>query len=271
MNIREDLKNKRLFFDGGMGSLLQAKGLKPGELPETWNILHPEVVEEIHLAYLNAGTDIVTTNTFGVNRFKYKKEENYSVEEIVTAAVGLAKSAVAKAGHGYVALDMGPTGKLLEPYGTLKFEDACDVYKEVVRAGAAAGADLVIIETMGDSYELKAAVLAAKEASDLPIFATVTMDEKGKMLTGGNVESVTALLEGLGVDVIGLNCGLGPVQLLPLIKRMAEIASVPVMVNPNAGLPRSEGGNTVYDIDSDVFAEAMKVIAESGVSILGGC
>lgn len=166
---------------------------------------------------------------------------------------------------------MGPTGKLLEPYGTLKFEDACDVYKEVVRAGAAAGADLVIIETMGDSYELKAAVLAAKEASDLPIFATVTMDEKGKMLTGGNVESVTALLEGLGVDVIGLNCGLGPVQLLPLIKRMAEIASVPVMVNPNAGLPRSEGGNTVYDIDSDVFAEAMKVIAESGVSILGGC
>lgn len=271
MSICEELKQRRLFFDGGMGSLLQAKGLKPGELPETWNILHPEVVEEIHLEYLNSGSDIVTTNTFGVNRFKYRKEVNFSVEEVVSAAVKLAKSAVAKAGHGYVALDMGPTGKLLTPYGTLEFEEACEVCKEVVRAGAAAGADLIIIETMGDSYELKAAVLAAKEASDLPIFATVTMDEKGKMLTGGNVESVTALLEGLGVDVIGMNCGLGPIQLLPLVKKMVEVASVPVMVNPNAGLPRSEGGKTVYDIDADAFAEAMKVIAESGVSVLGGC
>lgn len=271
MGIREELRKRRLFFDGGMGSLLQAKGLKPGELPETWNILHPDIVKEIHLEYLNSGADIVTTNTFGVNRFKYKKEDGYSVEEIVVAAAALAKEAVRDAGHGFVALDMGPTGKLLEPYGTLGFEEACDVYKEVVRAGKAAGADLVIIETMGDSYELKAAVLAAKEESDLPVFATVTMDEKGKMLTGGNVESVTALLEGLGVDVVGLNCGLGPVQLLPLIKRMTEIASVPVMVNPNAGLPRSEGGKTVYDIDSDTFAQTMKTIAASGVSVLGGC
>ncbi len=271
MGIREELKQRRLFFDGGMGSLLQAKGMKPGELPETWNLLHPEIIEEIHFDYLNAGVDVVTTNTFGVNRFKYKKEDGFSVEEVVSAAVKLAKQAVARAGHGYVALDVGPTGKLLEPYGTLGFEEACDVYKEVVRAGAKADADLVIIETMGDSYELKAAVLAAKEACELPIFATVTLDEKGKMLTGGNVESVTALLEGLGVDVIGLNCGLGPVQLLPLVRKMAEIASVPVMVNPNAGLPRSEGGKTVYDIDSDAFAEAMKMIAESGVSVLGGC
>lgn len=271
MGIREDLKERRLFFDGGMGSLLQAKGLKPGELPETWNLLHPEIVEEIHLDYLNAGADVVTTNTFGANRFKYHGETGYSLEEIVKAAVACAKAAVVRAGHGYVALDLGPTGKLLTPYGTLEFEEACDVYKEVVRAGASAGADLVIIETMGDSYELKASVLAAKEVCELPVFATVTLDEKGKMLTGGNVESVTALLEGLGVDAIGLNCGLGPIQLLPFIKRMAEIASVPVMVNPNAGLPRSEGGKTVYDIDSDTFAEAMKVIAESGVSVLGGC
>ena len=271
MGIREELNARRLFFDGGMGSLLQAKGLQPGELPETWNLLHPEVIVGIHFDYLKAGADIVTTNTFGVNRFKYKKEDGYSVEEVVTAAVANAKKAVELAGHGFVALDLGPTGKLLEPYGTLSFEEACDVYKEVVRAGAAAGADLVIIETMGDSYELKAAVLAAKDESELPVFATVTLDEKGKMLTGGNVESVTALLEGLGVDVIGLNCGLGPVQLLPLIRRMVEIASVPVMVNPNAGLPRSEGGRTVYDIDSDQFAETMRVIAESGVSVLGGC
>ncbi|MBQ2404695.1 MAG: homocysteine S-methyltransferase family protein, partial [Lachnospiraceae bacterium] len=271
MGIREALKERRLFFDGGMGSLLQAKGLKPGELPETWNLLHPDIIVGIHLDYLKAGSDIVTTNTFGLNRFKYKKEQGYSVDEVAAAAVANAKRAVELAGHGFVALDLGPTGKLLEPYGTLRFEEACDVYKEVVRAGAAAGADLIIIETMGDCYELKAAVLAAKEECELPIFATVTLDEKGKMLTGGNVESVTALLEGLDVDVIGLNCGLGPVQLLPLIRKMVDVASVPVMVNPNAGLPRSEDGKTVYDIDSDQFAETMRVIAESGVSVLGGC
>ena len=270
MGILEELKNRRIFFDGGMGSLLQARGLKPGELPETWNLLHPDVVEEIHLEYLNAGSDVVSANTFGANRFKYKKEDDCSVDEIVAAAVKNAKRAVEKAGHGYVALDMGPTGKLLTPYGTLEFEEACDVYKEVVRAGVKAGADLVIIETMGDSYELKAAVLAAKEESDLPVFATVTLDEKGKMLTGGNVESVTALLEGLGVDVIGLNCGLGPVQLLPLVKQMAAVASVPILVNPNAGLPRSENGKTVYDIDADGFAEEMKKIAEYA-AVLGGC
>lgn len=271
MNIDEKWNGRRLFFDGGMGSLLQEKGLKPGELPETWNILHPEIVEQIHADYLNAGADVVTTNTFGVNRFKYKKEENYSVEEVVTAAVQIAKRAVEQAGHGLVALDMGPTGKLLEPYGPLKFEEACDTYKEVVRAGAAAGADLVIIETMGDSYELKAAVLAAKEASELQVFATVTLDEKGKMLTGGNVESVTALLEGLGVDAVGLNCGLGPVQLRPFVEKMCAASSIPVMVNPNAGLPRTQDGKTVYDIDSDQFAEAMAELAECGAQILGGC
>ena len=271
MGILEELKKRRLFFDGGMGSLLQARGLRPGELPETWNLLCPEVIEEIHRDYLEAGADVVTTNTFGVNRFKFKKEDGYSVEEIVTAAVGHARRAAEAAGHGYVALDMGPTGKLLAPYGDLEFEDACDAYKEVVAAGERAGADLIIIETMGDSYELKAAVLAAKEASHLPVFATVTLDEKGKMLTGGNPESVTALLEGLGADVIGLNCGLGPVQLLPFMKRMRAAASVPLMVNPNAGLPRSENGATVYDIDSDTFAKAMRDMAECGVSVLGGC
>lgn len=271
MHISEELKKRRLFFDGGMGSLLQEKGLRPGELPESWNMIHPEIIEQIHVDYLNAGADVVTTNTFGANRLKYKKAERDSVEEVVKAAVQIAKRAVKRAGHGFVALDLGPTGKLLSPYGTLGFEEACGVYKEVVRAGAAEGADFVIIETMGDSYELKAAVLAAKEESDLPVFATVTLDEKGKMLTGGNVESVTALLEGLGVDVIGLNCGLGPVQLLPFVENMCAVASVPVMVNPNAGLPRSEGGDTVYDIDSDQFAAAMKKIALSGASILGGC
>lgn len=271
MGILEEIKTRRIFFDGGTGSLLQAQGLKPGELPETWNLLRPDVIERLHRDYLNAGADVVTTNTFGANRFKFGKGSGFDLELLVKEAVGHGRRAVESCGHGYVALDLGPTGKLLKPYGTLEFEDACEVYKEAVRYGAEAGADLIIIETMGDSYELKAAVLAAKENSSLPVFATVTLDEKGKMLTGGDVESVTALLEGLGVDVIGLNCGLGPVQLKPYVEKMVSVASVPVMVNPNAGLPRSEEGRTVYDIDSDRFADAMKEIAEAGAAVLGGC
>lgn len=271
MDIREELKQKRIFFDGGMGSMLQERGLLPGELPELWNLSHPETVKEIHLEYLRAGADVVTANTFGANRFKYKKEEGYSLESIVTAGVSLARAAVQEAGHGYAALDLGPTGRLLAPYGDLEFEDVCLAYKEVVEAGVRAGADLIIIETMGDCYELKAAVLAAKEASSLPVFATVTLDEKGKMLTGGTVEAAAALLEGLGADVIGLNCGLGPVQLLPFMRQLRRISSLPLMANPNAGLPRSENGRTVYDIDAAGFAGAMKEMAESGVSVLGGC
>ena len=191
MGILEEIRTRRIFFDGGMGSLLQAQGLGPGEFPETWNLRYPERIVNVHLDYLNAGADIVTTNTFGANRFKFREEDGCGVKEIVAAAVANARKAVETAGHGYVALDMGPTGKLLKPYGSMEFEEACDVYREVVTAGARAGADLIIIETMGDSYELKAAVLAAKEASALPVFATVTLDEKGKMLTGGNAESVT--------------------------------------------------------------------------------
>ncbi|MCI8454086.1 MAG: dihydropteroate synthase [Lachnospiraceae bacterium] len=271
MGILEELRSRRVFFDGGTGSLLQAQGLKPGEPPETWNLLYPERIVRLHLDYLDAGSDVITTNTFGANRFKFKKEDGFSVKEIVAAAVKNARTAIQKAGHGFAALDLGPTGKLLKPYGELEFEDAVAAYKEVAKAGEDAGADLVIIETMGDSYELKAAVLGAKEGSSLPVFATVTLDEKGKMLTGGGVEAVTALLEGLGVDVIGLNCGLGPIQLLPFVKQMAAVASVPLLVNPNAGLPRSENGRTVYDIDSDAFAAAMQTIALSGAALLGGC
>lgn len=269
MDILEKLKTCRIFFDGGMGSMLQARGLEPGEFPETWNLRHPDMIEAIHLEYLMAGADVISANTFGANGLKYK-EETVCVETVITEAVRIAKNAVRKAGHGYVALDIGPTGSLLAPYGMLEFEACCNVYKEVVRAGVSAGADLILIETMGDSYELKAAVLAAKEESDLPVFATVTLDAQGKMLTGGDVESVTALLEGLGVDVIGLNCGLGPVQLLPFVKKMAEAASVPIMVSPNAGLPRDVRGETVYDIDADEFSLAMEKIA-GYASVLGGC
>ena len=274
MGILDEMRKRRLFCDGGMGSLLQARGLQAGELPERWNLSHPEILTQIHREYLEAGADIMTTNTFGANRLKYGDE----TEAIVAAGVKCARQAVREAGHGYVALDMGPTGKLLKPLGDLDFEAAVELYKEVVRAGVRAGADLILIETMSDSYELKAAVLAAKEAGlspvtgeRIPIFATATFDGKGKLLTGGTPESTVALLEGLRVDVLGINCGLGPVQMKELVGEILKISSTPVLVNPNAGLPRSEGGRTVYDIDAAQFAQAMQEIASMGAAIVGGC
>lgn len=274
MKILEEMKVRRLFCDGGMGSLLQAQGLGAGELPELWNLTHPAVLRSIHREYLEAGADIMTTNTFGANGLKYKD----NLEEIITAAVSHAKAAVREAGHGYVALDLGPTGKLLKPLGDLGFEEAADLYREVVTYGVKAGADLVLIETMSDSYELKAAVLAAKEAGldpatgeCIPVFATVIYDEKGKLLTGGNVESTAALLEGLRVDALGINCGLGPLQMKGILSDLLAVTSLPVLVNPNAGLPRSEHGKTVYDINEEQFAEAMEEMALMGAAVVGGC
>ena len=276
MSILDEMKVRRLYCDGGMGSLLQAAGLAAGELPERWNISHPEVITDVHRKYLAAGADIMTTNTFGANRLKYDKDGE--LKAIVEAAIANARKAVEEAGRGYVALDLGPTGKLLKPLGDLPFETAVSLYKEVVSIGAAAGADLVLIETMSDSYELKAAVLAAKEAGinpetgvRLPIFATVIYDEKGKLLTGGNVESTVALLEGLGVDVLGVNCGLGPEQMKGIVKDILEVSSTPILVNPNAGLPRSENGKTVYDVDPKDFAAVMEEIVRMGAVITGGC
>ncbi len=271
ITIMEEIGKRKVFCDGGMGSLLQARGLKAGELPETWNLLRPEIIREIHGAYLDAGCDIVTTNTFGANRLKYPEGGVFALNDIVKAAVENARQAVEKAGRGFVALDLGPTGKLLKPLGDLDFDDACNIYGEVVRAGSEAGADLVLIETMSDGYEAKAAILAAKENCDLPVFATMIFDGKGKLLTGGNVESTVALLEGLGVDALGINCGLGPVQMKGILKDILACASIPVMVNPNAGLPRSENGTTVYDIDEDQFADVMEEIGQMGANVLGGC
>lgn len=262
----KDWGKKIKFFDGGLGSLLIAEGLQPSDSPENWNIERPEVLRDIHARYFNAGADFVMANTFGANRIKLKNCK-YSLEETITAAIKNAKSA----GKGRVALDVGPTGKLLKPLGDLEFEDAVSVFAEVVKIGAAAGADVVHIETMSDTYELKAAVLAAKENCDLPVFATVVFDEKGKLLTGGDIASVVALLEGLGVDAIGMNCGLGPVQMKELAREMVKISNLPVIVNPNAGLPRVVDGKTVYDIDADTFAKTMAEIAELGVWAVGGC
>ena len=270
--LMEEIRKRIVFFDGGTGSLLQANGLKPGELPETWNILHPEIVTKLHYDYLEAGADIVKTNTFGANGLKFNGASEYGLDEIVTAAMENAKKAVSKAGDkGYIALDIGPTGKLLKPLGDLGFEEAYRLFSDVVAIGAREGADLVLIETMSDSYEVKAAVLAAKENCNLPVFATMIFDSKGKLLTGGTVESTVALLEGLGVDALGINCGLGPVQMKGILADIMKAASVPVIVNPNAGLPRSEGGRTFYDIDADEFAGTMREIVEMGACVVGGC
>lgn len=267
MDIREELGRRIIFFDGGLGSLLQERELKPGELPETWNLTRPEVLYDIHRAYLDAGADIILANTFGANGFKYD-----NLEEIVTAAVVNAKKAVADSGRkAYVALDMGPTGKLLKPMGTLDFEECVSIYADVVRYGAKAGADLILIETMSDTYELKAAVLAAKENSNLPVVATVVFDEHHKMLTGATPEVVVALLEGLRVDAIGMNCGLGPKQMKPIFETMARYASIPLVITPNAGLPRSENGKTVYDVGPEEFAEDMEEIINMGAWMAGGC
>ncbi len=267
------LMDKRIvFFDGGMGSLLQEKGLRPGELPGTWNITHPEVLVQIHRDYLEAGADMVTTNTFGADELKYPDTGEYLLEDVVGAAVENAKRAIALSEkEAAVAMDIGPTGKLLKPLGDLAFEDAIAIFGRSVRAGAAAGADLILIETMSDSYEAKAAILAAKENCDLPVFLTVTFDDSGKLLTGGTPSSITAMAEGLGVDAIGINCGRGPVQMLPLVEKMAAVSSLPLIVNPNAGLPHSEDGETVYDINAMEFAEAMKRIVTAGARAVGGC
>lgn len=267
MNIRDEFGKRMLFFDGGMGSLLQERGLKQGELPETWNLKKPEELIRIHREYLEAGADIVLANTFGANRFKYD-----NLDEIIAAGITNAKTAVRESGkNAYVALDMGPTGKLLKPMGTLDFEEAVSVYAEVVRAGEKAGADLILIETMSDTYELKAAALAAKENSSLPVMATVVFDEGHKLLTGASPENVVALLEGLRVDALGINCGLGPKQMKPIFERLARFASVPLIIMPNAGLPRVENGRTVYDVDPAEFAEDMAEIIAMGAWFAGGC
>ena len=268
MTIREEIGKRILFFDGGMGTLLQEQGLQAGELPETWNLKNPEPIIQIHKAYLAAGADIILANTFGANRFKYGED----LEKIVTAGVANAKKAVAESGKkAYVALDIGSTGKLLKPMGTLDFEEAVGVFAEIIRVGEKAGADLILIETMSDTYELKAAVLAAKENSTLPIMATVIFDESKKMLTGASPQVVVSLLEGLGVDALGITCGLGPKQMKEIVKELLKYASIPVIVNPNAGLPRSENGKTVFDVGAEEFAEDMEEIVTMGAWFAGGC
>ena len=259
-----------IFFDGAMGTMLQAAGLLPGEQPELWNLSQPDAIVKIHSAYLQAGADLLKANTFGANRYKLAGC-GHSVEEVVSGGIALARQAVLEAGHGCVALDIGPTGKLLEPLGDLSFEEAICAFGEMVQAGVNAGAGCILIETMTDMYETKAAVLAAKENSTLPIFVTMTFDEAGKLLTGGDLSVMAAVLEGLGVDALGLNCGLGPAQMIPQIQQLRKLTKLPIIVNPNAGLPKERDGKTFYDISPQEFAEHMETLLLTGGQIIGGC
>jgi len=261
---------KLLFLDGGMGTQLQARGLQPGEVPELWNISHPGDVRAVHEAYFAAGADVVYANTFGANPAKYHGDA--PLEDVVAAGIGIAKEAASSAGgRRLVALDVGPTGRLLKPAGDFEFDAAYDAFAEEMRLGEKSGADLVVIETMGDAYELKAAVLAAKETTSLPILATVALGEDGKLLTGADVECVAALLEGLGVDALGLNCGFGPDLMLPYVKRLVAATSLPVAVKPNAGLPKVIDGRTVFTVGPEEFARDVAALMDAGASIVGGC
>lgn len=248
------------FFDGSMGTMLQSAGLEAGELPELWNLTNKEKVLEIHNAYAQAGSEFITTNTFGANRLKFG-----NADEIIKAGVALAKSTGKR-----VALDIGPTGKLLKPMGDLDFNDAVDIFAQMINAGKD-GADVVLIETMSDTYEIKAAVLAAKENCNLPVFVTMIFDEKGRLLTGADIKSAVTMLEGLGIDAIGFNCGLGPKQMLALVEEIRRWTELPIIVQPNAGLPESVNGKTVFNVSPEEFAMYMKKCAELGVSYLGGC
>lgn len=271
MNIRDFIKNNIVYLDGGMGTLLQKSGLQPGELPEHWNISHPEVIREIHKNYYDSGSNVVNANTFGANTLKFSIDE---LDEIICHAVKNADEA-RKASSGeqekYIALDVGPTGKLLKPLGDLDFEDAVKIFAETIRLGVKYGVDLITIETMNDSYETKAAVLAAKENSDLPIIVTNAYGENGRLMTGANPAVMAAMLEGMGVDAIGANCSLGPKQLMDVMDELLKYCSVPVAFKPNAGLPKSDGKVTYYDVDADEFAQDIKLSVENGVRIVGGC
>ena len=266
LNIAEWIRRRPLFFDGAMGTMLQNAGLTLGGLPEEMNLTHPEVVTGIHRAFLEAGSDVITANTFQANEYKLA-HSRYSVEEIITAGVRCAK----EAGAPFVALDIGPLGQLMEPMGTVSFEQAYEVYKRQLLAGAAAGADLIVIETVADLYEARAAVLASKENTSLPVLCTMTFQEDGRTFVGCDPASVAVTLSGLGVDALGVNCSLGPAELLPVVKELLRWARVPVMVQPNAGLPAIVDGKTAYNVRPEEYAVAVAEMVREGVRVVGGC
>ncbi len=271
MTFREFLKKHIVYLDGGMGTLLQEQGLMPGEYPERWNLSHPQIITGIHQAYFDSGSHVVCTNTFGANVLKFTEEE---LEEIIRAAVANAKAAKKQsvsAKEKFIALDIGPLGKLLKPLGDLDFEEAVAIFAKTVKLGVQNGVDLILIETMNDSYETKAALLAAKENSDLPVLVSNAYGEDGKLMTGATPAAMVALLEGMGADAIGANCSLGPRQLREVARQLLENASVPVLLKPNAGLPKVVDGKTVFTVTAADFAEEMAALMVDGVRVAGGC
>ncbi|WP_027631359.1 homocysteine S-methyltransferase family protein [Clostridium hydrogeniformans] len=269
MEVKEYIRKNILVFDGAMGTMLQDMGLKLGELPEELNITSSKTIIDIHRRYINAGAKVITTNTFGANKIKLKDSE-YSGEEIISSAINNAKEARGNS-ESYIALDIGPIGQLLKPMGTLSFYEAYDIFKEQVEIGVKYGVDIILIETMTDLLEAKAAVLAAKENSDIPVFVTMTFEKDGRTFSGTDILSMVITLEGLGVDALGINCSLGPLEMLPLIEELTSYASIPLIVQPNAGLPIVRDGRTVYDIGKEEFGEFMKALILKGINIVGGC
>ncbi len=271
MNFKDFLQSNIVNLDGGMGTLLQERGLTPGEYPERWNLTHADVIREIHKAYFDAGSNVICTNTFGANILKFDEGE---LDEIIRAAVHNAKAARESStsdAEKFIALDIGPTGKLLRPLGDLDFEKAVAVFAKTVRLGVKYGVDLIFIETMNDSYETKAALLAAKENSSIPVIVSNAYGEDGKLMTGATPSAMVALLEGMGADALGANCSLGPAGLRGVVTELIEKASVPVILKPNAGLPRSVGGKTVFDVNADEFAVEVVELVKKGVRAVGGC
>ncbi len=271
MDIREYMKDHFVILDGGMGTLLQEAGLQPGELPERWNVTHPEEIVRIQKNYFDAGSNVVLSNTFGANGLKFDDDE---LKTLITAAIENAKKAREESisdHEKFIALDIGPLGKLLKPYGDYEFEDAVAMYAKTVRYGVEAGAELIFIETMNDSYDTKAALLAAKENSNLPVFVSNAYGSDGKLMTGASPASMVAMLEGMHADAIGANCSLGPDQLIGVIEEYLEYASVPVLLKPNAGLPRAENGKTVFDVTPEEFAGSIEKLMKKGLRIIGGC
>jgi len=270
VGLKEYIKDNILIFDGAMGTMLQKKGLKLGENPEVLNLKEPTIIEEIHREYIDSGANVITTNTFGANELKLKLC-NLEVEKVVDAAVEIAKKAKGNS-NAYIALDIGPIGELLEPMGTLSFDRAYEIFKRQVVQGVKSGVDLILLETMTDLYELKAAVLDVKENSELPVFCTMTFEENSRTFTGCSPEAMVLVLEGLGVDALGVNCSLGPKQLKPIIEEICSLAHIPVMVQPNAGLPTlSIGNETKYDVTKEEFADTLCSFIHSGVRVIGGC
>jgi len=263
----EILKDKIVLLDGGTGTLLQQRGLKPGGIPEQLNITDPELIIGIHRDYINAGAQVIYANTFGANSLKLSRA-GLNAKELITAGVINAKKA-AEGTDVLVAMDIGPLGELLEPMGTLSFERAYEVFKEMAEAGANAGADLCVIETMTDLYEAKAALLAVKENTQLPVFVTMSFEQSGRTFTGCGIQAMARTLEGLGADAIGINCSLGPDLLAPLLEELCRSTKLPVIAKPNAGLPDPATG--LYDMDADSFVRALSACAEYGVSLFGGC